>query len=100
MERNECIVAPSLAQNLCAIKGVGMLDTANCFGRPDSVCIVGVSVSIKRFKLSSLFPSQSMTEVGCRVALCIVGNGLVTILCKQVFLGQIYYSDILYHFQV
>ena len=63
----------------------GMLDTANCFGRPDSVRIVCVSVSIKRLQLSSLFPSQCVPEVGCRVALCIVGNGLVTVLCKQVF---------------
>ena len=51
VERNECIISPSLAQNLGSVKGVGMLYSANCFGRPDSVCIVGIlkKESIKIF---------------------------------------------------
>ena len=84
VERNECIIAPSLAQNLGSVKGVGMLDTVYSLTCTNAVCIVGVSVSIKRLQLSSLFPSQCVTEVGCRVALRIVGNSLVTLIVTSI----------------
>ena len=69
VERNECIIAPSLAQNFCAVKCVCVFDTVYSLTCTNAVCIVGVSVSIKRFKLSSLFPRQSVSKIRCRVIL-------------------------------
>ena len=71
VERNECIIAPSLAQNFCAVKCVCVFDTVYSLTCTNAVCIVSICVAIKRLQLSSLFPSQCVTEVGCRVALCI-----------------------------
>ena len=49
-----------------------MLDASYRFAGTDTVRIVGVFVAVVGFKLSALLPSQRVTEVACRVALCIV----------------------------
>ena len=63
IQRNECIATPRLAENFRAVKGVGMLNVADCFARPDTVGVVGVNIVVKGFQLSVFFPGQSMTEV-------------------------------------
>ena len=63
VKRDDCVAAPYLFQNLRSVEHVGMLDTIYGLRGTNSVRIVGVSVSIKGFKLSALFPCQRMTEV-------------------------------------
>ena len=40
-----------------------------CLARTNAVCVVGVFDVVKLLELSTLFPSQRMTEIGGRVAL-------------------------------
>ena len=49
-----------------------MFNSVNGFRGTNTVRIVGISITIKALKLTSLFPSQSVTEVLNRVALSIV----------------------------
>ena len=63
VERNKRIVPPCFTENFRAVKGVGMLNFADCFARPDTVGVVGVNIVVKGFQLSVFFPGQSMTEV-------------------------------------
>ena len=72
IKRNKSIVIPSFTEDLCTVKSIGMLCAINSLARSDTVCIVGVGVTVKRLELSSLFPCQCMTEVCCGVTLCIV----------------------------
>ena len=55
-----------------------MSDAADGFRGTDTISIVGVSIRVKGLKLTSLFPCERMTEVRRGVALCIVGDGVVT----------------------
>ena len=60
-----------------------MSDAADSFRGTDTVSIVGVadccSVGLcKGLKLTSLLPSERMTEIRRGVALCIIGDGVVT----------------------
>ena len=64
IERNKRIISPSLTENLSTVKRVGMANTVYLFARSDAVCIVGILNVIKFLELPSLFPSQSVTEVG------------------------------------
>ena len=66
IERNKRVFSPSLTENLSAVKRVGMKNTIYFFARSDAVCIVGILNVIKLLELPSLFPSQSMSEIGCR----------------------------------
>ena len=66
IERNKRIISPSLTENLSAVKRVGMKNTIYFFARSDAVCIVGILNVIKLLELTSLFPSQSVTEIGYR----------------------------------
>ena len=50
-----------------------------CLARSYSVCIVSIRVGIKGFKLSAFLPSKSMTEIICRVALCIINDWLTAV---------------------
>ena len=63
IEGNKSIASPSFTENFRAVKGVGMLNFADCFARPDTVGVVGVNIVVKGFQLSVFFPGQSMTEV-------------------------------------
>ena len=54
-----------------------MLDSTNCLTGTDAVGVVGIGVAVEGLQLSTLFPSQSMTEIGSRVALGVIGNGLL-----------------------
>ena len=40
-----------------------MSNTVDRLARSDAVCIVGVDIVVKGLKLTSLFPSQRMTEI-------------------------------------
>ena len=62
-----------------------MSDAADGFRGTDTISIVGVSIRVKGLKLTSLFPSERMTEICCRVTLCIVGDGIV-IYCGELIL--------------
>ena len=48
VEGNEYVVTPSLAQDLGAVEGVSMFDTAHRLARADAVCVVGVGVAVVR----------------------------------------------------
>ena len=76
IDRNKGVTVPSLAENLGSVKRVLVLNTVNRLARSDAVCIVSVFDVIKRLKLTSLFPSQSVTEILRRIALSIVFNDL------------------------
>ena len=84
VKRNKRIAAPSLAKYLRAVKCVGMLYTVYGLGCAYAVGVVGVGVSIERLKLPALFPRQRMSEVGCRVALLVIGNRLPVICSENV----------------
>ena len=62
-----------------------MHDAVHSLGGTNPVGIVGVLGIIKGLELSALLPSQRMTEIACRVALCVVGDGRISYLCQQVF---------------
>ena len=66
IERNKRIFSPSLTENLDAVKHVGVENTVHLFACSDAVCIVGILDVVKLLELPSLFPSQSMSEIGCR----------------------------------
>ena len=66
IERNKRVFSPSLTENICAVKRVGVENAVTLFARSDAVCIVGILNVIKLLELTSLFPSQSVTEIGCR----------------------------------
>ena len=53
-----------------------MIHTVNGFARADAVSVVGIAVAVERFQLPTLFPRERMPEVGCRVALRVIGNRL------------------------
>ena len=55
-----------------------MSDAADSLTCSDAVCVVGISITVKGLKLTSLFPCERMTEVRRGVALCIIGDGVVT----------------------
>ena len=42
VEGNEYVALPSLAKNLCSVKGIGVLYAANSLARSDAVCVVGI----------------------------------------------------------
>ena len=96
VERNKRIAVPSLAENLSSVKRVLVLYTVYSLARSDTVCIVGVSVVVKRLKLSALFPSQSVTEIRGRVTLCIVGDRLTVVRGKEILpsIVAIYITDL------
>ena len=62
-----------------------MLNTADRLARSDAVRIVGIGVIVKGLKLTTLFPSQSVTEVLNRVTLNIVLDSLSIKAGEQVF---------------
>ena len=66
VEWNKCVFSPSLTENLGAVKRVGVENAVTLFARSDAVCIVGILNVVKLLELPSLFPSQSMSEIGCR----------------------------------
>ena len=66
IERNKRVFSPSLTENLGAVNGISMENAVTLFARSDAVCIVGILNVIKLLELTSLFPSQSMSEIGCR----------------------------------
>ena len=72
VKRNQCITAPHFTENLVAVQYVGVLHAVYGFTRPDSVCIIGIGITVKGFELPSLFPSQGVTEVLHRVALSLL----------------------------
>ena len=76
VQRDNGVVVPSLAQNLCAVEGIGVFDTAHGLARADAVGVVGINIAVERLELPSLFPRERMPEVGCRVALRVIGNRL------------------------
>ena len=45
---------PALSYDLRAVKRIAVLDSANLFARSDTVCIVGIGITVKRRKLSAL----------------------------------------------
>ena len=61
-----------------------MLNAAYRLARAYAVCIVGVGVGVVALELSALFPSERVTEIACRVALCIVGDRLTVVCGEQV----------------
>ena len=63
------MIFPLFAKDLAALQHVGVLHAVYGFTRPDSVCIIGVGITVKGFKLSSFFPCQGVAEVLGRVAL-------------------------------
>ena len=63
VERNERVVTPDLTEDLGAVAGIGMENTIYLLACSDAVCVVGIFNVVKLFELTSLFPSQSMTEV-------------------------------------
>jgi hypothetical protein len=71
VERNDGIAAPGFPEDLCAVEGVGMLDPTNCLAGTDTVGVVGVGVTVKGLQLSTLFPSQSVTQASKRIALLV-----------------------------
>lgn len=74
VERNESVTIQSFAEDLGTVKGVSMENTVDLLAGSDAVCIVGVFDVIELLKLTALFPSQIMTEVGDRVAEVIIDN--------------------------
>ena len=85
VHRDESVAAPRFFEGFGTVQNKGMLDSIYSLTRSDAVGIVGVLGIIKGLELSALFPSQRMTEIACRVALCIVGNGLAVAGGQQVF---------------
>ena len=47
VQRDNGVVVPSLAQNLCAVEGIGVFDTAHGLARADAVGIVGIAVAVE-----------------------------------------------------
>ena len=84
VKRNESIAVPSLAENLGSVKSVGVLYAIYCLTGTNTICIVGVGITIKRLKLTSLFPSQRVTEVRGGVTLSIISDGLTVITGEKV----------------
>ena len=84
VKREQRVVAPSLTEDLGSVERVGVLHTANRLTRADAIRIVGIGVAVKGLQLSALFPGQRMTEIGGRVPLCIVGNGLTVVASEKV----------------
>ena len=62
IERNERVVTPSFTENLGSVKNIFVLYSVDSLARSDAICIVGILNVIKLFELSSLFPSQRVTE--------------------------------------
>ena len=71
VKRDKRIAVPSLTENFGTVERIGVENTVNRLARSDAVCIVGVDIVVKGLKLTSLFPSQSMTEVLNRVAIIV-----------------------------
>ena len=69
VERDKRIAVPSLTENLGSVKSIFVLDTIYNLRGTNAVCIVGILNVVKLLELTSLFPSQVMTEVGGGVAL-------------------------------
>ena len=84
VHRDESVAAPRLFQDFSPVKGVMMHYSIYSLTRSDAVGIVGVLGIIKGLELSALFPSQRMTEIACRVALCVVGDRLTIARDEQI----------------
>ena len=72
VERNKGVFAPGFLENLSSVKGIGVGYAVYSLACSYTVCIVGISVTVKGLKLTSLFPDESMTEILRRVTLSIV----------------------------
>ena len=64
VERDERISTPHFTENLDTVESIGMENTVYFLARSNTVCIVGIFDVVELLKLASLFPSQSVTEVG------------------------------------
>ena len=85
IHRDNGVAAPRFFEDFGTVQNKGMLDSIYSLTRSDPVGIVGVLGIVKGLELSALLPSQRMTEIACRVALCVVGDGLAVAGGQQVF---------------
>ena len=79
VERDKGVIAPSFTKYLSTVEGVIVSDAADGLACSDAVGIVGICIRVKGLELSALFPRERMTEIGRRVALCIVGDSLTVV---------------------
>ena len=56
-----------------------MLHAVYRLGSSDSIGVVGIGIIIKGLELPTLFPGQGVAEIGGRVALRVVGDGLAIV---------------------
>ena len=77
IQRDQLIGTPGLRQNLGAVQLVGMGDTVHRLAGADAVGVVGVGVVVKGLQLPALLPGQGVAKVRGRVALGVIGNGLL-----------------------
>ena len=89
VHRNELILAPRFLKDLRALQNVVVPNAVHRLTRSDAVCVVGVGVSVKRLKLSSLFPGQRVTEVLRRVALRVVLDLIAVVGGEQIVPSRI-----------
>ena len=62
-----------------------MLHAVYRLGSSDSIGVVGIGIIIKGLELPALFPGQGVAEIGGRIALRVIGDGLPIVGGKQVF---------------
>ena len=77
VQRNQHILAPDFPEDLGAVQNEIVPDTIDGLAGTDAVGVVGIGVAIKGLELAALFPCQGMAKVRNRVALCVIGNGLL-----------------------
>ena len=65
-----------------------MLHAVDRLTGTNAVGVVGVGITVKGLELPPLFPSQGVTQIGGRIPLGIVGNGL-TVVSRQFILPDI-----------
>ena len=54
-----------------------MLDTCDRLAGTDTVGVVGVGVAVKLLQLATLLPGQGMTQIGGRITLGVIDDGLL-----------------------
>ena len=78
VQRDQHILAPGLPEDLSTVQCIGMGYTIDCLGSTDAVGVVGIGNAVKGLELAALSPCQRMTQIRGRIALSIIGNGLLT----------------------
>ncbi len=69
IQRNQGIASPRFLDDIRSVKSIRMENAVHRFGGTNAVLVIGIGIPVKGFQLSSLFPSQGMTEVRGGVAL-------------------------------